>query len=172
MRISIGLSAVVAALAGVFGVGSAPAAATAPLPLLVPQATAFAVLGYDCGGIKEHAYATGFDTSIDPAAGYPTGDVFLTTTCSAGGRGGNTFTVTAWTSDTWDLTGALLSHSVLAGAPAVDAALRTAQKQATADQLQGTPTFIIQRPPAVARQLPVPGLDPASFVAALSAALQ
>ena len=58
------------------------------------------------------------------------------------------------------------------GAPAVDAALRMAQKQATADHLQGTPTFIIQRPPAVAHQLPVPGLDPASFVAALSAALQ
>lgn len=57
------------------------------------------------------------------------------------------------------------------GAPTVDAALTTAQKQATADQLQGTPTFVIQRPPAVAQQLSVPGLDPASFVAALSAAL-
>jgi hypothetical protein len=103
----------------VFGAGAA-SATTAPIRLLVPQGTAFAVLGYDCGGIKEHAYATGFDTSLDPAAGYPTGDVFLTTTCSAGGRGGRTFTVSAWTSDTWDLTGALLSHAVLAGAPAVD----------------------------------------------------
>ncbi len=65
-------------------------------------------------------------------------------------------------------------QAVLAGmgAPAIGAALTTAQKQATADQLQGTPTFIIQRPPAVAQQLAVPGLDPASFVAALSAALQ
>jgi protein-disulfide isomerase len=58
------------------------------------------------------------------------------------------------------------------GASTVDAALNAAQKQATADQLRGTPTFIIQRPPAVAQQLPVPSLDPASFVAALSAALQ
>jgi protein-disulfide isomerase len=58
------------------------------------------------------------------------------------------------------------------GALTVDAALNAAQKQATADHLQGTPTFIIQRPPAVAQQLPVPGLDPASFVSALAAALQ
>jgi protein-disulfide isomerase len=58
------------------------------------------------------------------------------------------------------------------GASTVDAALNAAQKQATADHLQGTPTFIIQRPPAVAQQLPVPGLDPASFVSALAAALQ
>jgi len=58
------------------------------------------------------------------------------------------------------------------GASTVDAALNAAQKQAIADHLQGTPTFIIQRPPAVAQQLPVPGLDPASFVSALAAALQ
>ena len=58
------------------------------------------------------------------------------------------------------------------GASTVDAALNAAQQQARADKLQGTPTFIVQRPPAVAQQLPVPGLDPASFVAALSAALQ
>ena len=58
------------------------------------------------------------------------------------------------------------------GASTVDAALNAAQQQARADKLQGTPTFIIQRPPAVAQQLPVPGLDLASFVAALSAALQ
>src|SRR5947209_15334080 len=121
VRVSIAVGAVIVALA-VFGAGRAPAA-TAPIQLVVPQGTAFAVLGYDCGGIKEHAYATGFDTSIDPAAGYPTGDVFLTTTCSAGGRGGNTFTVSAWTSDTWDLTAALVSHSVLSGAPSVDPGL-------------------------------------------------
>jgi hypothetical protein len=122
-RVSIGVSAVAVMAACLFWVGGALAAVTAPIQLLVPQGTAFAVLGYDCGGIKEHAYATGFDTSIDPAAGYPTGDVFLTTTCSAGGRGGHEFTVTAWTSDTWDLTGALLSHSVLSGAPSVDPGL-------------------------------------------------
>ena len=55
---------------------------------------------------------------------------------------------------------------------AVTAALRLAQKQATADQLRGTPTFVIERPPGRSRQLDVTGLDPASFVPSLSAALQ
>jgi protein-disulfide isomerase len=58
------------------------------------------------------------------------------------------------------------------GSPAVNAALVKAQQQATADQLRGTPTFVIERPPARSQQLTVPGLDPASFVPALSAALQ
>ncbi len=56
---------------------------------------------------------TGFDNTVDPSAGYPTGYVYLTTTCSTGGKGGGGhFTVADWTSDTWDLTGALLSYSV------------------------------------------------------------
>lgn len=58
------------------------------------------------------------------------------------------------------------------GSAAVDAALVKAQAQARADQLRGTPTFMIERPPALPRQLTVPGLDPASFIPALSAALQ
>ena len=59
------------------------------------------------------------------------------------------------------------------GSAAVNAELNTAQAQATADQLQGTPTFIVQRqPPALAQPLAVTGLDPVSFVASLSAALQ
>jgi protein-disulfide isomerase len=58
------------------------------------------------------------------------------------------------------------------GAASVNATLNTWQKQAMADQLQGTPTFVIARPPAVSHQLPVQGLDPATFVAALTAALQ
>ena len=32
-----------------------------PTQLLLPQSTAFAILGYDCGGISEQVYATGFD---------------------------------------------------------------------------------------------------------------
>jgi len=138
--LGIGIGALTVTVAGMFWIGSAPAAATTPLPLLVPQGTAFAILGYDCGGIAEHAYATGFDTSIDPAAGYPTGDVFLTTTCSAGGKGGHEFTVSAWTSDTWDLTGALLSHSVLSGAPTVDPNL-SATDPPTGNQLYNTTNF-------------------------------
>jgi protein-disulfide isomerase len=58
------------------------------------------------------------------------------------------------------------------GASSVNATLDTWQKQAMADQLKGTPTFVIARPPAVSHQLPVQGLDPATFVAALAAALQ
>ena len=57
--------------------------------------------------------------------------------------------------------------------PAVTAALTRAAKQAAADHVPGTPTFIVQRPPpALAQQLAVTSLDPASFVGSLSAALQ
>ncbi|MDX6475827.1 MAG: hypothetical protein QOH95_1338 [Gaiellaceae bacterium] len=56
--------------------------------------------------------------------------------------------------------------------PAVTAALTRAAKQAAADQLRGTPMFILERPPALSQQLSVTGLDPASFVASLSAALR
>jgi protein-disulfide isomerase len=58
------------------------------------------------------------------------------------------------------------------GSAAVDADLVQAQAMAKADQLQGTPTFIVERPPALSQQLNVPGLDPASFVPSLAAALQ
>jgi protein-disulfide isomerase len=65
-------------------------------------------------------------------------------------------------------------QAVLAGmgAASVDAALRDAQRDATADKVGGTPTFVIERPPARSQQLNVPGLDPAAFVPALAAALQ
>jgi protein-disulfide isomerase len=58
------------------------------------------------------------------------------------------------------------------GSPAVNAALVKAQKEATADQVRGTPTFIVVRPPALPQQLTVAGLDPASFMPSLAAALQ
>jgi len=110
-RLGIGLSITALALLGVVAIGGGHAgAASAQISLVVPQGTAFSVLKYDCGGIKELAYVTGFDNTIDPSAGYPTGYVYLTTTCSAGK--GTQFTVDAWTADTWDLTGALLSYSV------------------------------------------------------------
>jgi len=110
-RLSVGLSATAVVLMGMLSVGGGQAgAAPAQISLVVPQGTAFSVLKYDCGGIKELAYVTGFDNTIDPSAGYPTGYVYLTTTCSAGK--GTDFTVDAWTADTWDLTGALLSYSV------------------------------------------------------------
>ena len=135
----VSLAAIATVLVGMSWVGSA-AAVTSPIQLLVPQGTAFSVLGYDCGGIGENAYATGFDTTIDPAAGYPTGDVLLTTTCNGSGRGGGSITHTAWTSDTWDLTGALLSYSVLSGAPAVDPNF-TATDPPTSNQVYNTTNF-------------------------------
>ncbi len=76
-----------------------------PVTLLLPQNVAFAILGYSCGGIKEQSYVTGFD----PNSGYPLGDVYLSTTCSAGGKGGNTTTHTAWAAVTWDFAGNVIS---------------------------------------------------------------
>jgi hypothetical protein len=114
MRLSIRTPVVVAAFllaaAGLVLPTTSAGAASSQISLVVPQGTAFSVLGYDCGGIKELAYVTGFDNTIDPSAGYPTGYVYLTTTCSAGK--GTQFTVDSWTADTWDLSGALLSYSV------------------------------------------------------------
>lgn len=115
-RLSVALSATAVALLGTLAIGGGHAvAAPAPISLVVPQGTAFSVLGYDCGGIKELAYVTGFDNAIDPDSGYPIGYVYLTTTCSAGK--GTDFTVDAWTADTWDLTGALLSYAVATPSP-------------------------------------------------------
>ncbi len=59
-----------------------------------------------------------------------------------------------------------------ANSPAVTTALKQAASEATADGVAGTPTFVIQRPPGLPQQLSVPALDPASFTAALDAALQ
>ena len=63
---------------------------------------------------------------------------------------------------------------ILSGAnsPAVTAALKQAATDATAAGVAGTPTFVISHPPGLPQQLQVPALDPASFTAALDAALQ
>jgi protein-disulfide isomerase len=58
------------------------------------------------------------------------------------------------------------------GSSAVTAALKQAETGARAINLQGTPTFMIERPPGLPQQLSVPALDPASFIPALEAALQ
>jgi len=54
----------------------------------------------------------------------------------------------------------------------VTAALVAAGKDATTAQIRGTPTFVLERPPALPQQLPVTSLDPQTFSATLSAALQ
>ena len=86
-----------------------------PTHLVLPQSDAFAILGHSCGGIGEHQYVTGFD----PSTGYPMGAVYLTTTCSSGGIGGNHVTYTAWAAVTWDFAGNVIS-STAASAPSVD----------------------------------------------------
>jgi Fibronectin type III domain len=80
-----------------------------PAGLLLSQSTAFSILGYWCGGIKEKAYVTGFD----PTSGYPTGEVYLSTTCNGSGRGGRSIPHTAWAAVTWDLAGNVVSASLL-----------------------------------------------------------
>jgi len=87
-----------------------------PGNLLLPQSTAFAILGYSCGGIQEHPYVTGFD----PTTGYPTGDVYLSTTCNGSGRGSHPTTHTAWAAVTWDFTGNVVSATTRSNAAAVD----------------------------------------------------
>src|SRR4029077_18289842 len=72
-----------------------------PASLLLPQSTAFGILGYDCGGISEQVYASGFD----PSTGYPTGNVDLKTSCSTGKAGSPPAIHTAWAAVTWDFAG-------------------------------------------------------------------
>src|SRR6516164_4595356 len=97
--------------------GESVAWGASPTPLLVPQSTAFAVLGHSCGGIQEQAFATGFDAT----SGFPMGDVYASTRCGGSGRGGgyHTTTYSAWIGATWDFTGALISYGAVS-APTVD----------------------------------------------------
>lgn len=113
------LAAAIAAL-GLSGlvIAGAPAEAATSMGLVLPQGTAFALLGHSCGGIQEQVYATGFDVT----SGFPNGDVYLQTRCGGSGRGGgyHTTTYSAWAAVTWDFTGAVISYSILASAPSVD----------------------------------------------------
>lgn len=85
-----------------------------PAGLILPVTPAFAILGYDCGGIQEQVFVTGFD----PSTGGPMGDVYLKTSCSCG-KDCSTFH-TAWAAVTWDLTGNEVSATRLSNAPVVD----------------------------------------------------
>jgi hypothetical protein len=114
MRSKLIIAGVLASVASLAGAGSAAAATTTQL--LMPGNAAFSILGYDCGGINEHAFASGFD----PASGDPQGDVYMWTTCDTGGKGGHSTTFDAWASITWHLDGSLAAYSVLAAAPPVD----------------------------------------------------
>ncbi|HEY5014302.1 MAG TPA: IPT/TIG domain-containing protein [Acidimicrobiia bacterium] len=105
---------VVASSVMLFGVVP-PASAGATMALLLPQSTAFSMLGHSCGGIQEQAFATGFDGT----SGYPSGDVYVQTRCGGSGRGGgyHSTTYSAWAAVTWDFTGSVVSSTVLPTAP-------------------------------------------------------
>jgi protein-disulfide isomerase len=66
------------------------------------------------------------------------------------------------------------ANAIIAAAPsaAITAQLTQAAHQAVAANVQGTPTFVVQRPPGLPQQLALTGLDPATFTAALDAALR
>jgi len=111
--------AVVVAVVLAFVAVTPQAAFGSPISLVVPQSTAFAVLGHSCGGIQEKAFGAAFATTT----GYPVGDVYLSTTCSTGGRGSRPATYSAWVAATWDFTGSLVSDTVLATTPTVNPTL-------------------------------------------------
>lgn len=94
----------------------APAAGAAtPMALTLDQSAAFALLGHSCGGIQEQVYATGFAPD-----GYPTGEVYMQTSCGGSGRGGGykSTTYSAWASVTWDWFGDTRTYARLEGAGA------------------------------------------------------
>jgi Fibronectin type III domain len=88
-----------------------------PTKLLLPQSTAFAILGHSCGGIQEQVSA-GFDVTN----GYPAGVVALSTSCGGSGRdgGGHTtkYTASAWV--TWDFAGNVISATALSNGVTVN----------------------------------------------------
>jgi protein-disulfide isomerase len=57
------------------------------------------------------------------------------------------------------------------GSAAVTAALQQAANDATADGVNGTPTFVLEHPPGLPQQLQLSALDAATFEAALEQAL-
>jgi hypothetical protein len=99
---------------------ASPAQAASPTQLVLPQGTAFAILGHSCGGVQETVYSTGFD----PATGFPTGVVQMSTRCGGSGRGGgyHTTTYSASAGVSWDFTGTVVSYVVPAPPATLDPA--------------------------------------------------
>ena len=134
-RLSI-VGAAVLMVSGVVGAFAGPAGASpSPIPLLLDQGSAFAIVGHSCGGIQEQSFADGFD----PVTGYPTGVVELSTRCGGSGRGGgyHTTTYTGSADVTWDFTGTVVSYA----SPATGATDPTfAATDASGNQLYGSGT--------------------------------
>lgn len=105
-RISLGIIA-----SGLLSLGMVSAAqAAGPYQLVLDQGSAFSILGHSCGGIQEETFATGFGP-----AGFPEGNVQLSTRCGGSGRGGGykTTTYTADASVVWDWFGDVRSFARL-----------------------------------------------------------
>jgi len=135
-------------------VGGVSTASATTVSLLLPQSTAFAILGHSCGGIQERAYTTGFD----PVSGYPTGVVYIQTRCGGSGRGGgyHVTTYSAWVVATWDFAGNVVSSAWVANPPDVPPGFTATDTYG--DQIYNTST---------AGYLIVPAPGPAAIVTAV-----
>ncbi len=136
---------------GVLGLAPGAGAATTT-QLVLSQGAAFSILGHSCGGIQEHAYATGFGGD-----GYPTGEVYMQTRCGGSGRGGGykTTTYSAWANVTWDWFGDTRSFSRLEGAAEVSTSFSA--EDAFGDRIYNTATAAFLEttsPPMVAPAAP------------------
>lgn len=115
-----------------------------PADLRLPEAMAFAILGHSCGGVREQAYVAGFD----PATGYPTGAVYLSTTCSTGGRGSRPVTFKAWAAASWDFAGNAISSTALSNAPTVNPTFTTSDAYGDTIYNAGTAAYLVVPVPA------------------------
>jgi hypothetical protein len=113
-----------------------------PNSLLLPQAFAFAILHYSCGGIQEKAYVTGFD----PSTGLVNGNVYLRTSCSTGRAGSPPSVHTAWTTVTWDLAANVVSYGALSNAPTVNTNFTATDAYGDTIFNTGTPTAYLGVP--------------------------
>ncbi len=127
--------AVVSMLVALAALGAASTATAATTQLLLSQSSAFSILGHSCGGIQEHAYATGFGSD-----GYPAGEVYMQTRCGGSGRGGGykVTTYSAWASGSWDWYGDTRSFARLEGSAEVSSTFSA--EDAYGDRVYNTET--------------------------------
>jgi hypothetical protein len=153
---------VVAAVAlGSVAVVPQVASATTAVPLSIPSATAFSLLGHSCGGIQQQDFATGFD----PTSGLPEGAVKLSTRCGGSGRGGGAHSTTynAWVAVAWDFTGAVVRTTVVSTPPSVSSSFTATDTHGNV--LQGSAIYGVM---PVATLLLAPSFVPAPRVTGLS----
>jgi IPT/TIG domain-containing protein len=153
------LLAIAAALAVMAFLSITPVTASTPTSLVVPQGTAFTVLGHACGGINEYNFIAQFDSTNSYTKGYPDGDAYIWTTCSCGKACSTTYK--AWLSTIWDFTGALVTYTVLSATPTVNPTLSLTDSHGNQIYNQTNRAYLVLAPgflyaPRVA------GLSPAS----------